>query len=145
VAAAAVDPDFSDCPQVSLVDAARFFSSVMRTRAAVQFLSLAQIIGDLQKAKRRNANDSRLESFHLVQHLTGVFYSLRPLMYSHRDKCLLDSLVLVDFLSRYGIFPTLVFGVKLMPFCAHAWVQHDTYVLTSTPWYVQGFQPILAI
>jgi hypothetical protein len=145
VDSAAWDPDLFDRAAISLADSARLFSAVLYARATLRFLPLARIIATVQKRKNRTAQTSKQESFDLLRQLTGIFYRLRPFMYSHQDKCLLDSLTLVEFLSQYEIFPTLVFGVKTKPFVAHAWVQQDSYVLTSTPWYVHGFSPILAV
>ena len=40
-------------------------------------------------------------------------------------RCLTSSLVLTALLARRGIPATLVIGVRLDPFAAHAWVEHE--------------------
>jgi Transglutaminase-like superfamily len=40
-------------------------------------------------------------------------------------RCLTTSLVLIALLARRGIPATVVIGVRLDPFAAHAWVEHD--------------------
>jgi hypothetical protein len=79
-----------------------------------------------------------------VRKMTIIFKSVRPFVYTRHGKCLFDSLTLTYFLSSYGVCPTLVFGVRVNPFQAHAWVQHGSYTLNTTPEYSRRFTPILA-
>lgn len=46
--------------------------------------------------------------------------------------CLLDSLALLRFLSRRRLHARIVFGVNLVPFAAHCWVQAGGIVLNET-------------
>lgn len=64
-------------------------------------------------------------------YLTRVFHSLRPL-YPRPYLCLFDSLALLEFLAKWRLFPSWVFGVTVDPFEAHCWIQHDTVVLCDT-------------
>ncbi len=80
-----------------------------------------------------------------VKPLVTAFFQLRPWFYTARNACLLDSLTLVNFLARYGVFPQWVFGVKTDPFYAHCWVQQGDYVFNDTADYVRGFSPILVV
>ena len=74
-----------------------------------------------------------------------TFLAIRPWFYTARDACLLDSLVLSDFLWRHRILSTLVIGVRTKPFGAHAWVQIGTATLNDSPENVQHYLPILAV
>jgi hypothetical protein len=80
-----------------------------------------------------------------IRGLVTAFVHLRPLFYTARDACLLDSLTLTHFLARYGVFATWVFGVKTDPFYAHCWVQQDGYVFNDSPDFIKGFSPILVV
>lgn len=80
-----------------------------------------------------------------VRPLVTAFVHLRPLFYTVREACLLDSLTLVNFLAGYGVFPQWVFGVKTDPFLAHCWVQHGDFVFNDTPDHVRGYSPILVV
>jgi hypothetical protein len=80
-----------------------------------------------------------------LRHLTAAFLSVRPLLYTSRDRCLLDSLVLVEFLAMHRLFPTWVIGVQPAPFAAHSWVQAGQCVLNNPVRYVRKFTPILTI
>jgi hypothetical protein len=77
--------------------------------------------------------------------LTDIFRTLRPLFYTSLDRCLFDSLVLIEFLAQYDWYPNWVIGVRAAPFAAHSWVQADQYVLNGAPTYVRSFTPILAV
>lgn len=75
----------------------------------------------------------------------GEFRVLRPWLYTARDRCLFDSLVLASYLHKLGFDPTFVIGVRTKPFSAHAWVQVGNYVVDDSPETVASFPPILAI
>lgn len=60
-------------------------------------------------------------------------------------RCLLDSLSLHRFLSRRRMPTTIVFGVTLMPFAAHCWVQAGDIVLNETLADAHAHTPIRAI
>ena len=53
-------------------------------------------------------------------------------LYSRKDACLFDSLVLTRYLYWHGIAPLLVFGVSTKPFSAHAWVQVSNVMLVDS-------------
>lgn len=77
--------------------------------------------------------------------LVGIFRRLRPHVFAARDQCLFHALALVNFLSRYEIFPTWVIGVRLRPWAAHSWVQQGSLLLDSNPEHVCEYTPILAV
>lgn len=62
-----------------------------------------------------------------------------------RDKCLLRSLALQDFLARHGHVSALVFGVRLHPFRAHCWLQHGSTVLNDTIEVIGSFRPLRTV
>lgn len=75
---------------------------------------------------------------------TGVFARARHLV-PIRPVCLLDSVALRIFLSRYHHRPALVFGVVREPFAAHCWLQHDKMVLNDHLDHARQHTPILVI
>jgi Transglutaminase-like superfamily len=77
--------------------------------------------------------------------LSQDFVSLRPLVYSSRDKCLYDCLVLLEFLAYFDLFPTLVIGVATFPFRAHCWLQYGPLVLTDYVEHTLSYTPILVV
>jgi hypothetical protein len=56
--------------------------------------------------------------------------------------CLLDSLSLVMFLARRGLYANLVFAVTTDPFAAHCWAQVDDLVLNDSVGNAQSYTPI---
>ncbi len=97
------------------------------------------------KLRKSGAQSGLTVDITAVRPLVTAFLHLRPWFYTARNACLLDSLTLVNFLARYGVFPQWVFGVKTDPFYAHCWVQHGDYVFNDTADYVRGFSPILVV
>src|SRR5690606_8203687 len=77
--------------------------------------------------------------------LTSVFRRLRPYFFTPKGNCLFHALALTNFLSRYGLFPMWVFGVKTDPWGAHSWVQEGDFILDTNPEKVCEFTPILAV
>ncbi|MDP9082676.1 MAG: lasso peptide biosynthesis B2 protein [Pseudomonadota bacterium] len=73
---------------------------------------------------RRHA-DARAPALETARLRTVVsrFRRISVWLYSRKDACLFDSLVLTRYLYWHRIMPTLVFGVSTKPFSAHAWVQ----------------------
>ena len=116
-------------------------------KSALQFRPIKSVVGAASRRRARTqtrpcASRAELDQ---VRGLVGAFVYLRPLFFTARQACLLDSLTLLNFLAHYRIFPEWVFGVKANPFYAHCWVQQADVVLNDTPDFVRGFTPILVI
>ena len=60
------------------------------------------------------------------------------------DRCLVRALAVHSTCRRHGIYPKLVFGVRMNPFGAHCWVQLDDKVLVGDFEQVRLFEPIAA-
>ncbi|MHB1542302.1 MAG: lasso peptide biosynthesis B2 protein [Steroidobacteraceae bacterium] len=73
------------------------------------------------------------------------FVHLRPLFYTAREACLLDSLTLLNFLALHDVYPQWVFGVRTAPFHAHCWVQQEDVLYNDMPERVRQYTPILRI
>ncbi len=77
--------------------------------------------------------------------LVKLFRRLRSIFYTAHNNCILDSLVLRDFLRRNGISSTWVIGVESRPFAAHSWIQYRGIVLNDSLEHVQRYTPILVV
>lgn len=73
--------------------------------------------------------------------LASQFHRARPFV-PIETCCLLDSIAMIRFLARRGIFAKLVFGVTGDPFSAHCWVQRGDMVLNDTVGHVTSHTPI---
>lgn len=77
--------------------------------------------------------------------LVAVANRLSPLFYTQEDACRFRSLVLIRYLSFFGVKADWVFGVRLSPFGAHCWVTLDREVLTDPLDTVLEYTPILIV
>jgi hypothetical protein len=139
------DPYTDKFPRIRLLERVRAFEAFATTRVMWNLRMLPKMI---QRVARRNALAmERADSFDLAQvkRLVGTFSYLRPYMYSRIDRCLFDSLVLLEYLARYRVPASLVIGVRTRSFQAHSWVQLGRYVLNDAPEHVSGFTPILTV
>ena len=73
------------------------------------------------------------------------YMRLRPFVFTTNDQCLHDSLTLIRFLARLGLFPSWVVGVRTRPFGAHSWVQSGSLVLNDLHENVRAYTPILVV
>ena len=81
-----------------------------------------------------------------LQRLVHIFRRLRPLIFAGRDRCVLDTLGLFEFLALNGTDLSgirWVVGVRARPWGAHCWLQQDELVLNDTCKRVMQYVPIL--
>lgn len=63
-------------------------------------------------------------------------------VYGTRDRCLADALIIRRRLKREGYGAALIFGVRLMPFEAHCWLQRGGTILNDYHDHVALFTPV---
>lgn len=131
--------------RATLPGAWRFLLSVALAQHWLRRLTLERIAHRV-RARRTTAADpfDPTVASRLVAPL-AVFELLRPFAFTARDRCLFDSLALVDFLARHGLRAHWVVGVRTNPFRAHAWVQCGPVVLNDSHEHVRRFAPILVV
>lgn len=143
-AQAALDhDDLERPPAIRFVDVANFIIAYIVAALGLRWLSLERMARRV--GRRRMENGTSSIDVRRARELVGIFYRLRPFAYTARDQCLFDSLVMVEYLSRYRLYPQWVFGVTTGPFAAHSWVQGDGVVFNATLERAREFTPILAI
>lgn len=81
----------------------------------------------------------------VARELLSVYTYIRMFVFARRERCLLDSMVLVEFLALFDVFPQWVIGVQVRPFGAHSWVQHERWVLNGTVGFVRAYRPLLVV
>jgi hypothetical protein len=122
-----------------------FLYSWVWSKIRLRTWSLATLTRDAHCRFARRIEEAQAPSREtLLRHLM-VFARLRPWIYTAQNHCLLDTLTLITFLSRYGIATNWVFGVQPMPFEAHCWAQYDQLVLNDSLEHMEYFTPILKI
>jgi hypothetical protein len=123
----------------------RFLTGATFAAASLKLRTLLAITESVAARRDRCARAPRSESPDALRDAVAVFDKLRPLLFASRDKCLFDSLALINFLALEGMFPRWVIGVTTRPFGAHSWVQDGTMVLNDQHEHVRGFRPILVV
>jgi len=121
-----------------------FCAAFMVARWSLKHRPIKEVVQAARLRKKRAATAPAADVAKLRE-LVTAFVHMRPLFYTARDACLLDSVTLMHFLARYGVFPTWVFGVRTEPFYAHCWVQQGDYVFNDTPDFINGFSSILVV
>ena len=141
----AIDPDLPVPSRRSFCTrAGAFFASSARASRELRGQRFQLIVESVRARKSRNAGRALLSDFERARSLVSVFDRLRW-YYPRSYLCLFDSLALIHFLARFGMFPDWVFGVTADPFEAHCWVQAGNVVLNDTVERVSAFTPIMSI
>lgn len=143
--AALLEDSAVSATDVQLRHIADFVSAALTATIALRFLPIEKVIRRVRRRKLRRRSAVRDVDIEAACRLVGIFYRLRPFLFTSRDECLFDSLALVEFLARYRLYPTWVFGVQSAPFVAHCWVQDDGRVFNDTVDHVRNYTPIMAV
>lgn len=141
---AMVEYDLNSRPSTTLEHLWRVCTAYTSAKWALRRRPIKEVVEVVRLRKKQGSSSDRLDA-ETVRPLVTAFVYLRPLFFTSKDACLLDSLTLVNFLAGYGVFPQWVFGVKTDPFYAHCWVQQGGFVFNDTPDYIRGFSPILVV
>ena len=104
-----------------------------------------RVIREFRARKAMQSKGSSAIDLERARRLVESFFRLRVFFFSSHNECLFDSLALLGFLARYGIYADWVFGVQARPFAAHCWVQQDDVVLNDTLEHIGGYTPIMAV
>jgi Transglutaminase-like superfamily len=155
--------DFDARPRTRAAHLARFARGCLKAQLSLKLVPLQSIVERARERKARAFPGASMPRGHGsergpatmdgqwhgptpdVRRLVAAFTRLRPLFYTVRSACLLDSLTLLHFLGADGICPDWVFGVKTEPFDAHCWIQQGEVVLNDEPDRVRQYSPILVV
>jgi hypothetical protein len=141
-----VEFDLDARPKTGAVQLWRFGASCLKAQLSLKLRPIQSIVEAMRERKARRQADSPRDADPVrLRSLVTSFARLRPLFYTLRSACLLDSLTLLHFLGVEGIHPDWVFGVKTDPFDAHCWVQHGEVLLNDIPDRVRQYSPILVV
>lgn len=131
-------------PTLRFVDVWEAFLAYIRARRALRFTGLYRTTLRLARRRRRCCGTEHYD-FESLREATQAYLLARPYVFSWRERCLLDSLALIEFLAMRDLFPMMVIGVSTKPFASHCWVQAGVAVLNDAPAHVSQFQPIFAV
>jgi hypothetical protein len=141
-----VEFDLDTRPRAGTALLWRFGRSYLQAQLSLKLRPIQGIVETVRNRKATYAGRELREADPVrLRALVSAFTRLRPLFYTLRSACLLDSLTMVHFLGAEGIHPNWVFGVKTEPFDAHCWVQDGEVVLNDAPDRVRQYSPILVV
>lgn len=132
-------------PQLDRQHLRNFIYAWGTTTLLFRTLPIRWVVARVRRRKEAQAPKAPPFDIRKARFLTTLHFALQPAFYSSQDACLRNSLTLVEFLARYQVYPTLVFGVRMEPFAAHAWVQEGEVVFGDPVEHVRGFVPIMAV
>ena len=128
--------------KANILDIANFFFACARAERMLRRRSLQESVDHVRIRKEKNK--SREFDLNRATEKLAIFNSLR-MFYPAAYLCLYDSLALLEFLARYHLFPTWVYGVQAEPFKAHCWIQEDDFALNESPEVIRVYTPIMAV
>lgn len=138
-----LDPESLPSVRVTLTDLRRFFAACVTATIRLRWGRLENTIAAIARRKTRH-EPQQLIDMTRARELTAIFYKLRTFFPSNY-LCLFDSLALIEFLARYRVFPTWIFGVKLEPWAAHCWIQEGLFAFNEGVEEAAAYTPIMAI
>jgi hypothetical protein len=108
-----------------------FLRACLRANRLSTNIRLANVVDRIQARRRRWG--PLVPDMQKLERLVRAHHHLRPLIYSWNDRCLYDSIVLLEFLALHRVDATWVFGVHTWPWIPHCWVRAGSYLLNDTP------------
>jgi hypothetical protein len=132
-------------PRIRLHHVIRFAGSFLFAIRRLKRQSLDNTIAHLTSLKAHCMAGDPILDLQSVRELVGVYQYIRPFVFTAKDKCLLDSLVLMRFLLGYRVPATLIIGARTQPFAAHSWVQHEAMALNETVEKTRAYAPIVSV
>lgn len=143
-AAEALPEEMRDRPALGLGHVTNFYLATLRAGLALRILPIQSVVeNERRRALTRVGTQESFEPARAAE-LMSIFRSLHVFS-SIRRQCLFYSLAIKLFMSQYAMFPQWVFGVRMNPFGAHCWLQHQRCVINDEVEYVNAFTPIMVI
>ena len=129
---------------ISLLHIVRFIRSYLYAVVALRIFSLAGIVRRIRVQKMQVGQQVQYGSVSEARELVRIYDQLRPFFFQSSQKCLLNSLVLIEFMRHYNVHPTWVIGVTTGPFRAHSWLELNGAVVDDFEIHVKNYVPIMA-
>jgi hypothetical protein len=139
-----LDSDEAANVAITANDVLNFYIACSMAAFALRFTHLSKIVARIERAKSRHQAHLEEPDLQKSKYLCAKFQKMRY-FFPKDYVCLYDSLALIEFLARYQVFPTWVFGIKLEPWGAHCWIQADEYTFNETVEEAVRYTPIMAI
>jgi hypothetical protein len=120
-----------------------FFAASAMAAAKLRWNRLETTITQVQRRRARRSASMPVD-LDAARELVAIFERLRS-FFPRSYLCLYDSLALIEFLARYGVFPSWMFGIRLEPWGAHCWVQEAGFIFNEDVEAASGYTPVMVI
>lgn len=138
-----LDSEITSRPKVKLSHVYNFIAACTTAAVRLRWSRIQNTVSAVATRKARHASRQRVD-LDEARKLAAIFHRLRAL-FPFNYLCLFDSLALVEFMARHDMFPDWVFGVKLEPWGAHCWIQHQEFTFNETVEEAADYTPIMVI
>jgi hypothetical protein len=122
-----------------------FFAACAFAKIALRTWPFERVIRRVRQRKETLSPRAAPLDLERARSLVEAFMHYRVFLFSSKNECLYDSLALIEYLARNGIYANWVFAVQTRPFAAHCWVQHGDIVFNDTVEHVSGYTPIMVV
>jgi hypothetical protein len=93
--------DLHSRPRVRAADCVGFVRAMLIAKYGLKHRSLLEVVEAVRARKARSERDAQPLDIERARALVGAFLCLRPLLFAGRNRCLLDSLALLEFLAPH--------------------------------------------
>lgn len=138
-----LDSEITSRPKVKLSHVYNFIAACTTAAVRLRWSRIQNTVSAVAMRKARHASRQRVD-LDRARQLAAIFHRLRAL-FPFNYLCLFDSLALVEFMARHDMFPDWVFGVKLEPWGAHCWIQHQEFTFNESVEEAADYTPIMVI
>lgn len=128
---------------ISMRDAWRMTTACLASYLRLRYQRLEATVRTVEARKKLMAKCEPV-SLPEARRLILIYNRMRPL-FPKSYLCLFNSLSLLEFLAYYGFYPSWVFAVRLDPWAAHCWVQHETTILNEDAEEARRYTPIMVV
>lgn len=133
----------SEWNQSSQASTGTMFAVVLATIGASLLLRWLPFERVVERVRRRQLQQRATSDIYQLRQLVGQFRCARAWLFSSDNRCLHETLALLEFLALHHHYPRWIFGVHTTPFAAHCWLQHDDIVVNDSLDKVAQFTPIM--
>ena len=139
-----IDHEHAALPHIQSSHVLKFFHASAIAFWKLRRWSLERTVQSVERRRRTKDSIWSEGDFLEASRLVAIFERLRP-FFPTNYLCLFDSLALIEFLAKYGLYATWVYGVEAEPFSAHCWVQKDSILLNDAVDRIRLYTPIMVV
>lgn len=132
-------------PQIGPRDVYAASKAALKAATLLRFIPFARVLAAAAKVRPAGCVASPDVSTDLLADIYERHVRARTWCYSAPDRCLLNSLTLLNVLAGQAIYPRWHFAVKVRPFAAHCWLEDDRFVYGEELAYCRSFTPIMVV